>query len=137
MPGVLPATGPLISLMLAVPDGPQAVAWYKDSLGATELWNLGSVAGLDLDGAPFFVHESTGKGFGAPNSMGTTTARIEVFTDDPDVFVERAVQAGAIRHPDGMVDHQMPWGIHRQGGFTDPFGHTWSVGDKSPLSRKS
>ncbi|HEY3943746.1 MAG TPA: hypothetical protein VGL78_00840 [Solirubrobacteraceae bacterium] len=28
-----------------------------------------------------------------------------------------------------------PWGTHRQGGFYDPFGHNWSVGDRSPLSR--
>jgi PhnB protein len=27
------------------------------------------------------------------------------------------------------------WGTHRQGGFTDPFGHVWLVGDKSPLQR--
>jgi PhnB protein len=27
----------------------------------------------------------------------------------------------------------MPWGTHRQGGFRDPFGHNWSVGDRSPL----
>jgi hypothetical protein len=26
-----------------------------------------------------------------------------------------------------------PWGTHRQGGFIDPFGHNWLVGDKSPL----
>jgi hypothetical protein len=23
--------------------------------------------------------------------------------------------------------------LHRQGGFTDPYGHRWLVGDKSPL----
>jgi uncharacterized glyoxalase superfamily protein PhnB len=28
----------------------------------------------------------------------------------------------------------VPWGVHRQGGFTDPFGHRWLVGDKSPLN---
>jgi PhnB protein len=29
----------------------------------------------------------------------------------------------------------MPWGVHRQGGFLDPFGHRWLVGDTSPLRR--
>jgi PhnB protein len=29
----------------------------------------------------------------------------------------------------------MPWGPHRQGGFSDPFGHIWFVGDRSPLGR--
>jgi hypothetical protein len=23
--------------------------------------------------------------------------------------------------------------VHRQGGFLDPFGHLWLVGDRSPL----
>jgi hypothetical protein len=27
----------------------------------------------------------------------------------------------------------MHWGPHRQGGFVDPFGHIWLVGDRSPL----
>ena len=27
------------------------------------------------------------------------------------------------------------WGPHRQGGFVDPFGHVWFVGDRSPLTR--
>jgi uncharacterized glyoxalase superfamily protein PhnB len=58
--------------------------------------------------------------------------RIEVFTDDPDAFVARAVAAGAVG--DGMRDHEMPWGTHRQGGFFDPYGHRWLVGDRSPLS---
>ena len=30
-------------------------------------------------------------------------------------------------------EHDMPWGTHRQGGFVDPCGHVWSVGDRSPL----
>jgi catechol 2,3-dioxygenase-like lactoylglutathione lyase family enzyme len=37
-----------ISLMLAVQDAPAAVDWYKRALGATELWNLGGVAGLSI-----------------------------------------------------------------------------------------
>ena len=47
-----------ISLMLAVPDTPKAVAWYRKALGARVLWSLGSVAGLEIDGAPFFLHEA-------------------------------------------------------------------------------
>ncbi len=38
--------------MLAVQDAPAAVDWYKRALGATELWNLGGVAGLSIAGAP-------------------------------------------------------------------------------------
>ena len=50
--------GPLmISVMLIVDDAAAAVAWYKRALGAEELWDLGGVAGLQLAGAPFFLHE--------------------------------------------------------------------------------
>jgi PhnB protein len=123
----------VISLMLAVPDTPTAVEWYKKALGARVLWSLGSVAGLEIDGAPFFLHEPVRDGFDSPKEISTTTARVELFVDEPDQVIARAVAAGATGG--GIKDHITPWGTHRQGGFTDPFGHIWLVGDKSPLSR--
>lgn len=71
----------------------------------------------------------------SPTALGTTTVRVEVFVDDPDAWVERALAAGANSIPDGTPDHQTPWGKHRQGGFYDPSGHLWLVGDRSPLRR--
>jgi PhnB protein len=127
--------GPVISVMLAVADTPAAVGWYKRALGATLLWSLGSVAGMALEGAPFFLGEPDKNGWESPARLGITSARVEVFCDDPDAFVARAVEAGAKGGFDEVRDHQMPWGTHRQGGFIDPFGHIWLVGDMSPLSR--
>ena len=127
--------GPVISVMLAVADTPTAVEWYKRALGATVLWSLGSVAGLEIAGAPFFLGEPANNGWESPSKLGMTSTRVEVFCDDPDAFVARALEAGAIGTLDNMQDHQRPWGTHRQGGFTDPFGHIWFVGDRSPLSR--
>jgi PhnB protein len=128
----------LISVMLIVPDAEAAVAWYKDALGATELWNLGGVAGLEIDGAPFFLHEvnPSNPSEASPGGVGATSARVELFVDDPHGFRKRAIAAGA--SPGSEVeDHHRPWGTHRQGGFRDPFGHNWSVGDRSPLSRST
>jgi PhnB protein len=65
--------------------------------------------------------------------VGLTTTRIEVFVEDPDRFIDRAAGAGATQ-VEAPTDHETPWGNHRQGGFTDPFGHRWSVGDRSPLA---
>lgn len=120
--------------MLIVPDAAAAVAWYRNALGATELWNLGGVAGLEISGAAFFLHEVNPDNprETSPDQAGVTSTRVEVFVDDPDSFIERAVAAGATAGSD-ITDHPVPWGVHRQGGFTDPFGHKWSVGDRSPL----
>ncbi len=90
-------------------------------------------AGLEIDGAPFFLHEPVKSGFDCPKAIGATTVRVELFVDKPDEVVARAVEAGATG--DDIRDHVTPWGTHRQGGFTDPFGHIWLVGDKSPLAR--
>jgi PhnB protein len=128
-------TRPVISLMLAVPDAPKAAAWYKEALGATELWNLGSVVGLEIGGAPFFIGEPASNGWESPIKLGITTTRVEVFCDDPDSLVARAVMLGADGRIDKVRNHQAPWGVHRQGGFLDPFGHLWLVGDRSPLNR--
>ncbi len=49
---------PRISVMLIVPDGAAAVSWYANALGARPLWDLGGVAGMHIDGAPFFLHEA-------------------------------------------------------------------------------
>ncbi len=124
-----------ISVMLAVSDAPAASAWYARALGATELWNLGSVIGLEIQGAAFFLGQPEHNGWETPGTRGLPTCRVEVFCDDPDALVARAVQAGAIARADPVRNHETPWGTHRQGSFIDPFGHKWLVGDRSPLAR--
>ena len=47
-----------LSVMLIVSDAVPAIGWYKTALGASELWDLGGVAGLHVNGAPFFLHEA-------------------------------------------------------------------------------
>ena len=125
---------PVISVMLIVPDAPSAIAWYKDALGAREIWDLGGVAGLEIGGAPFFLHEinPANPSESSPDRLGVTSIRIELFVEDPDAVMASALAAGATPGSP-VVDHQAPWGTHRQGGFRDPFGHNWSVGDASPL----
>jgi PhnB protein len=127
---------PTISVMLIVADAHAAVTWYAKALGAGQLWDLDGVAGLHLDGAPFFVHEAVPgkKQEPSPTDVGLTTTRIEVFVNAPGDLIERAAQAGAT-DVEPVTDHDAPWGTHRQGGFTDPFGHRWSVGDRTPLDQ--
>ena len=126
---------PVISLMLAVPDAAAAARWYIQAIGASELWNMGGVVGLTIGGAPFFLGEPANNGWDTPATLGSRTVRIEVFVDEPDSFIQRAVAAGAVGSVEDIRNHERPWGTHRQGGFTDPFGHIWLVGDRSPLSK--
>ena len=123
-----------LSVMLIVSRADAAVQWYGAALGAQVLWDLGGVAGLHLGGAPFFVHEAVpGRSTEpSPSEVGMTTTRIEVFADDAGALIDRAAAAGAT-DVQPLTDHETPWGAHRQGGFTDPFGHRWSVGDRTPL----
>ncbi len=100
---------PVISVMLAVVDTPAAVVWYKKALGATELWHLGSVAGLEIAGAAFFLGEPANNGWENPAKLGITSARVEVFCDDPDTFIARAMQAGANGSFDKIKNHEAPW----------------------------
>ena len=123
---------PVVSVMLVVPDAAAAIAWYRDALGATELWDLGGVAGLSLGGAAFFLHEVTPHNPLETSPAGTTHVRVELFTDAPEDVIARAAAAGATAVSE-VVTHEMPWGARRQGRFTDPFGHKWSMGDRSPL----
>src|SRR5690349_13905207 len=104
---------PVISVMLAVPDAAAALAWYKRALGATELWNLGSVVGMDIAGAPLFLGEPAQNGWETPAKLGMPSVRVEVFCDAPDTFIARALEAGATGSIDRIQDHQMPWGSHR------------------------
>ena len=68
--------------------------------------------------------------------IGTTTVRVEVFVATTPTRSSSARSMPGANYHDPIRDHQMPWGTHRQGGFIDPFGHIWLVGDESPLSAK-
>jgi uncharacterized glyoxalase superfamily protein PhnB len=125
---------PVISAMLIVADAAAAVAWCRAALGASLLWDLGGVAGLQIGGAPFFLHEvnPANPAETSPDRAGVRSVRVELFVDDPDRVVAGALAAGATAGS-AVAAHDTPWGPHRQGGFVDPFGHHWSVGDRTPL----
>jgi uncharacterized glyoxalase superfamily protein PhnB len=126
-----------ISPMLAVTDARGAIAFYQAAFDATVLWDLGDghvVAGLEIDGAPFFLAtESPGNGTRGPASAGCTTVRIELFVEDPIGVQARAVAAGA-REKDPVQEHTHdtvgPRPIRRmlQGAVIDPSGHMWLIG---------
>ena len=126
-----------IAPMLAVADAAAAIAFYQAAFGATVLWRLEGghvVAGLEIDGAPFFLAtESPANGTRGPASAGCTTVRIELFVDDPMAVQARAIAAGATEK-DPVQEHRHetlgPRPIYRmlQGAVFDPSGHLWLIG---------
>ena len=124
-----------ISPMLAVSDGAAAIEFYKKAFGARVLWDLDSaVAGLEIDGAKFFLADAAPDfGTRGPASVGFTTVRIELFVDDPVAVHRKAVAAGAIDRS-RVEEHRYPTvGPHPikrmlQGAVVDPFGHMWLIG---------
>ena len=122
----------VISVMLAVTDAPAAVAWYEKALGAAVLWSLGSVAGMEIEGAAFFVGEPANNGWESPEKLGITSTRVEVFCEDPDTFIARAIQAGANGSVDKIRNHEAPWGVHRQGDSSIRLGISgwWETGHR-------
>lgn len=58
-----------------------------------------------------------------PQTLGGTTARITLQTDDADTVVARAVARGARVW---MPMQNMFWGA-RFGKMVDPFGHEWGI----------
>jgi PhnB protein len=125
--------------MLIVPDAAAAIAWYSTALGATVLWDLGGVAGLEVQGAPFFVHEvnPNNPAEDSAQAVGATSVRIELFVGDPDAMLDRALAAGATPGSPIADHHYFAETVHRQGGFRDPFGHNWSVGNTAPLQART
>lgn len=125
-----------ISPMLAVSDGSAAIAFYKTAFGAEVLWQLGAgadvVAGLSIDGAPFFLALEAPK-YGTRSPSAFTTVRIELFVDDPRAVQRRALKAGAKEHSP-VVEHEHTMSGSRpikrmlQGAVVDPFGHIWLIG---------
>jgi uncharacterized glyoxalase superfamily protein PhnB len=129
--------GTQISPMLAVSDPAAAIEFYTRAFGARELWRIGEppeVAGMTVDGAPFFLARQTpSRGTVAPGEAAHTTVRIELFVDDPAAVQARAIAAGAHEgspvtgHTHETTGAPSPLRM-LQGGVIDPFGHVWLIG---------
>ncbi len=123
-----------IAPMLSVRRGAQAVEFYKEAFGASELFRLdgedgGVVAQLSVSGAEFWVSDESPEHLNySPETLGGGSVRLVMVVGDPDDAFNRAVRAGAkVVRP---VENQ-PYGW-RVGRIVDPFGHHWEIGKPLP-----
>jgi PhnB protein len=121
-----------IAPWLAVNDGAKAVAYYKEALGAADVYRLDgdngtvAVAQLKIGQAVFWVQEDIAS---SPASIGQGSMRIVLTVNDPDALLDRAIAAGA----------KLVAGVHEEHGWrtgrvTDPFGHDWEF--SKPLATR-
>ena len=119
---------------LIVSDGMAALKFYQEVFGAELGHNMMAPDGrrlmhgeVMLDGYKFFVSDeftaAEGGSCSTPQTLGGTSVRITLQTDDADQVVERALARGAkVIMP--LAD--MFWGA-RYGQILDPFGHNWGI----------
>jgi PhnB protein len=112
-----------IAPWLAVNDGARAVAYYRDALGAVDVYRLDGddgkviVARLQVDGAGFWLQEDAEH---SPAAGRGGSVRMILTVDDPDARFARAIAAGAASV--APVHDEHGW---RTGRVCDPFGHDW------------
>ena len=128
---------------LIVKGAAEAIEYYKNVFGATELMRMPDPSGrighaeLKIGNSHIMLaDEFPEMGHRGPQSLGSSPVSLLVYVEDVDKIVERAVAAGAkIMKP---VQDQF-YG-DRSGFIQDPFGHLWGVAthkeDVSPQEMK-
>jgi PhnB protein len=119
----------LISPLLSVRRGKEAVEFYKAAFGAIEKFRVEDPAGavvatLTVGEAEFWVaDESPAHQNFSPETLSGGTVRMILTVDEPDTAFDRAVAAGAtvVR----AMANEYGW---RLGRVLDPFGHHWEIG---------
>lgn len=112
---------------LAIKDAVHAIEFYKKAFGATEEMCLaypnGKIAHAEMkigDARIMIADEDPAYNV-SPQTLSGSTVSINIFVEDVDALVNRAVAAGAkVRFP---VQDQF-YG-DRSGSVVDPFGHVW------------
>ena len=119
----------LVSPMLSVRRGAEAIEFYKNAFGATVRFRIDApdgavVATLAIEGAEFWVaDESPEHQNFSPETLKGSTTRMVLTIEDPDAMFARAVKAGAtlVR----AMGNDYGW---RLGRVLDPYGHHWEIG---------
>ena len=130
MPKAVPEGYHSVTPYLALRDAAKAIAFYKEALGATELYRLPMPNGklghaeLQIGNSRIMVSdESPEWGNKSAKSLGGTPIGLCMYTDNVDALAERFLKAGGkVVRP---VENQF-YG-DRSGTFEDPEGYTWTL----------
>jgi PhnB protein len=140
--GAIPDGYHSVTPYLIVNDAAAALDFYRDALGAEEVYRLpmgGKIGHAEIrigDSMLMLSDEWPDMGALGPKTRGGATSTFVIYVEDADASFDRAVKAGAT--VDRPVENQA-WG-DRMGTVVDPFGHKWTFGthveDVSPEELK-
>ena len=118
---------------LVIKGAEKAIEFYKKAFGAEVRGGVfktpdGKVMHAELkigDSVLMLADEFPGMGScTSPQTLGGTTATLNIYTENVDQLFDRAVKAGATAT---MPLSDQFWG-DRYGQVKDPFGHSWALG---------
>lgn len=115
---------------LIVKNAAQAIEFYKQAFGATELFRMDGPGGtichaeIKVGDSPLMLSdEHPEMGIRSPQSLGGAGISLMLYVENVDDRFRQAVEAGAtVLRP---VQDQF-YG-DRAGTLTDPFGHVWTL----------
>lgn len=114
---------------LVVRDGARAIEFYKNAFGAMELMRQADPSGhivhaeITIGDTRIAIADEDPVYNRSPQSLGGSSAIVQLYVEDADAFADRAIAAGA-----KVVSPIADWFYGDRGGrLADPFGHLWSV----------
>lgn len=126
-----PMTHHQILPRLIVPDPDRASAYYRDALGAEEVFRAPGDDGRPtvvehrLGGSSFRVSPAVPAwGWLSPDDLGGSAVLMEIEVDDPDGTGARMTAADGAEV--AVPIENRPYG-KRSGRIRDPFGHLWII----------
>jgi PhnB protein len=115
---------------LVVDGAAEAIRWYGQAFGATELLRLpmpgDRIGHAEIrigDSVVMLADEWPDMDIVGPKTRGGPTSSLMIYVEDVDSAFARAMEAGAIQ--ERPVENQF-YG-DRSGTLIDPFGHRWTV----------
>jgi PhnB protein len=115
---------------LVVDGAAQAIDFYKEAFGATEVMRMpapgGKIGHAEIrigNSHVMLADEHPEQGHRGPKSVGGTPVGLLVYVADVDAVFKKAISLGATETR--PVENQF-YG-DRMGSLTDPFGHNWMI----------
>lgn len=115
---------------LIIGGAADAIEFYKNAFGATELFRFpspdGKVGHAEIkigDSHVMLADEYPDMGYKGPKSIGGSSVSLMIYVDDVDTVFDRAVAAGGTAK-EAVTDKFYG---DRMGTVVDPFGHVWHV----------